>query len=83
MPFENRCLIHNAHLAKPKFLQNFRHENNTLKKIVDLYFCLISAIVIKGWYSNIKTIILLYIILGTSQEKISKTYAKNASELCE
>jgi hypothetical protein len=36
-------------------LQNFGSKNNALKENFDLYFCLISAIVIQAWHSQVKT----------------------------
>jgi hypothetical protein len=37
-----------------------------LKKIVDLYFCLVFAIIIKAWHSKVKTITLVYEIVCIS-----------------
>jgi hypothetical protein len=54
-----------------------------LKKNFDKYFCLVAAIVIQGWQSKVKTMTLLNKIVCISQEKITKSYVRNASELCE
>jgi hypothetical protein len=40
----SRCSLR----ENPNLLQNFRCKKNTLKKIFDQYFCLISAIVIQA-----------------------------------
>jgi hypothetical protein len=68
----------------PKFLQNFRSKNYTLKE----NFCLIFLVNIchcniKVWHSKVKTVTLLHIIVCLSQEKIPKTNVRNTSELCE
>jgi hypothetical protein len=54
------CLIHNAHLRKtPSFCKILDLKITHLKKNFDEYFCLISATVIQGWHSRVKTITLL------------------------
>jgi hypothetical protein len=50
----SQCLLK----ENPKFLQNFRSKNNTLKENFDFYFCLISAILMKAWLSKVKAITL-------------------------
>jgi hypothetical protein len=52
-------------MDNPKFLQNFRPKNNTLRKKFDYYF-LIPAILIQAWHSKVKTIIPLYKIVRIS-----------------
>jgi hypothetical protein len=82
---KTQCLIHNAPLGEnPKFMQNFRLRNSTLKgKILDTiftwYLSLYSWLDLKGKnnFSNIAK----FVCIG--QEKISKTCVKNVSELCE
>ncbi len=66
-------------VESPKFLQNFRPENNTLKENFQLIFLLMFAILIQACHLKIKTSKFLHKIGCISKEKISK----NASELCE
>jgi hypothetical protein len=68
----SQCSLRENH----KFLQNFRPKN--FEKIFDQNYGFISDLVIQAWHSKVKN----YYI--TSQTVcISKTYVKNASELCE
>jgi hypothetical protein len=40
----------------PKFLQNFRFKNNTLRENISLIFLYNIAILIQAWHSKVKTI---------------------------
>jgi hypothetical protein len=79
-----RCLIHNAHSGKIKiFCKILDLKITHLKKNFGNIFCLISAFVIQTWHSKVKIVTLFFKILPISLEKISKTYVRKASELCE
>jgi hypothetical protein len=69
-------------MENPKFLQNFRPKNNMLKDTFKQIFLFHSYHFNSGLVFK-KTILLLKIILCISNEKISRTYVKKASEVCE
>jgi hypothetical protein len=79
-----RGLIQNAHLGKiPSFCKISDLKITHLEINFHQHFCVKLTILIQVWHSKIKTILSLYKIVGIKKEKISKTYIKNGSELCE
>jgi hypothetical protein len=67
----------------PKFLQNFRSKNNTLKKNIDQYLCLISVIVIQAWHSKVKlfhSCIKLYVFHKENSQNLRQTQMSFVNE---
>ena len=79
-----RGLIHNAHLRKfLSFCKILDFKITYLKCIFNLCFDFMSANAIKVWQQWVKIVILNIKIECILQEKISKTWIKCVSELCE
>ncbi len=70
------CLIHNAHLGKILSFCKVLDLKITLFKKISYLIFFISAMVIKGWNSKVKTIILFHRTVCISIQKISNTCIK-------